>query len=104
MCGDWIRLDDEIARIMEGLAVSAGRTAPTASAQTSPREEAGRATHNAGRETGVVNLDEWRSSRALSGAGPARLPMDDGHQARGCLGDHQPDQRPARSSAVRPKF
>ncbi len=105
MCdGDtWKRLDDDFAAIigrMEVVAVSTGEEpVPTASAHAGR----GRAHHDAGEKGGVVDLEEWRSSRAVGwGAEPARL-RDDDHRVRG-----YPDSRklvaPARLRAVRPKW
>lgn len=97
MCdgGDFESLDAIVSRLVDGLMEDAG-----------PREEHGPApVHDARGRGCVVNLEEWRSSRAgVPGASAARLPMDDGRSAGVCRSVSQPDQRPARSSAIRPKW
>lgn len=90
MCdgGDWENLDAIVSRLVGSLMEGAG-----------PREEVGPApVHDARGRGCVVNLEEWRSSRAVgSGASAARLPVHDG------LVSHQPEA-PARLRAVRPKL
>lgn len=58
-----------------------------------PREEVGPApVHDADEESSVVNLEEWRNSRAVGlGASAARLPVHDGRETGGCLSTHQPE-------------